>query len=95
MAPQSRLSLISRHLDQRPQVELNTPYAHERQSSSPDDIPYNPLPAVQEEKKTNMSNQPSHPALLIPGPIEFDDQVLQSMSHFRYYPRKPSVLSID
>ncbi|KAG9246767.1 alanine--glyoxylate aminotransferas-like protein [Calycina marina] len=29
-----------------------------------------------------MSNQPEHPALLIPGPIEFDDAVLQSMSHF-------------
>lgn len=29
-----------------------------------------------------MSNQPPHAALLIPGPIEFDDQVLQSMSHF-------------
>ncbi|MCJ1229991.1 hypothetical protein MMC12_006662 [Toensbergia leucococca] len=29
-----------------------------------------------------MSNQPEHPALLIPGPIEFDDAVLQSMSHY-------------
>ena len=29
-----------------------------------------------------MSNQAPHPALLIPGPIEFDDQVLQSMSHY-------------
>ncbi|KAK1249929.1 hypothetical protein MKX08_009932 [Trichoderma sp. CBMAI-0020] len=29
-----------------------------------------------------MSTQASHPALLIPGPIEFDDAVLQSMSHF-------------
>ncbi|KAI9739392.1 MAG: hypothetical protein M1818_005080 [Claussenomyces sp. TS43310] len=29
-----------------------------------------------------MSSQPSHPALLIPGPIEFDDAVLQSMSHY-------------
>ncbi|KAK7753540.1 hypothetical protein SLS62_004398 [Diatrype stigma] len=29
-----------------------------------------------------MSSQPEHPALLIPGPIEFDDAVLQSMSHF-------------
>ncbi|KAF2200433.1 PLP-dependent transferase [Delitschia confertaspora ATCC 74209] len=28
-----------------------------------------------------MSSQPPHPALLIPGPIEFDDAVLQSMSH--------------
>jgi alanine-glyoxylate transaminase/serine-glyoxylate transaminase/serine-pyruvate transaminase len=31
-----------------------------------------------------MSSQPNHPALLIPGPIEFDDAVLQSMSHYRY-----------
>ncbi|CZT41418.1 related to several transaminases [Rhynchosporium secalis] len=29
-----------------------------------------------------MSGQPNHPALLIPGPIEFDDAVLQSMSHY-------------
>ncbi|KAI1337240.1 alanine-glyoxylate aminotransferase [Xylariaceae sp. FL0016] len=29
-----------------------------------------------------MSSQPAHPTLLIPGPIEFDDAVLQSMSHF-------------
>ncbi|KAL9080682.1 MAG: hypothetical protein Q9157_000569 [Trypethelium eluteriae] len=29
-----------------------------------------------------MSNQPPHPALLIPGPVEFDDEVLQSMGHY-------------
>ncbi|CAN8103542.1 unnamed protein product [Discula destructiva] len=29
-----------------------------------------------------MSSQPDHPTLLIPGPIEFDDAVLQSMSHY-------------
>ncbi|KAI1083881.1 alanine-glyoxylate aminotransferase [Whalleya microplaca] len=29
-----------------------------------------------------MSSQPEHATLLIPGPIEFDDAVLQSMSHF-------------
>ncbi|KAH8601686.1 alanine--glyoxylate aminotransferase-like protein [Bisporella sp. PMI_857] len=29
-----------------------------------------------------MSTQPDHPTLLIPGPIEFDDAVLQSMGHF-------------
>ncbi|KAI9835572.1 MAG: hypothetical protein M1819_002023 [Sarea resinae] len=28
------------------------------------------------------SNQAAHPALLIPGPIEFDDAVLQAMGHF-------------
>lgn len=30
-----------------------------------------------------MSSQPEHSTLLIPGPIEFDDAVLQSMSHYR------------
>ncbi|KAF4584407.1 Alanine--glyoxylate aminotransferase 1 [Ophiocordyceps camponoti-floridani] len=29
-----------------------------------------------------MSSQPAHPTLLIPGPVEFDDDVLQSMSHY-------------
>ncbi|ROT39358.1 alanine-glyoxylate aminotransferase [Sodiomyces alkalinus F11] len=29
-----------------------------------------------------MSKQPEHPTLLIPGPIEFDDDVLQSMSRY-------------
>ncbi|KAF1814501.1 PLP-dependent transferase [Eremomyces bilateralis CBS 781.70] len=29
-----------------------------------------------------MSSQPPHSTLLIPGPVEFDDAVLQSMSHF-------------
>lgn len=35
-------------------------------------------------KHSKMSSQPEHPTLLIPGPIEFDDAVLQSMSHYRY-----------
>jgi hypothetical protein len=40
---------------------------------------------AQKEKKRPaiMSTQEPHPALLIPGPIEVDDAVLQSMSHFR------------
>jgi hypothetical protein len=33
-----------------------------------------------------MSTQAPHPAVLIPGPVEFDDAVLQSMAHFRYVP---------
>ncbi|KAF2740608.1 PLP-dependent transferase [Polyplosphaeria fusca] len=39
---------------------------------------------AKEEDKVDvkMSNQAPHPALMIPGPIEFDDQVLQSMSHY-------------
>ncbi|KAK3632363.1 hypothetical protein LTR56_016377 [Elasticomyces elasticus] len=35
-----------------------------------------------EQPKPTMSSQPPHPTLLIPGPIEFDDEVLQSMSHY-------------
>ncbi|KAK1998546.1 alanine-glyoxylate aminotransferase [Colletotrichum falcatum] len=31
---------------------------------------------------STMSSQPPHPTLLIPGPIEFDDAVLQAMSHY-------------
>lgn len=44
--------------------------------------------SLQEEGKRSkpaavkMSNQPPHPTLLIPGPIEFDDEVLQAMSHY-------------
>lgn len=45
----------------------------------------NPNPIqTQSRALSNMSSQPEHPALLIPGPIEFDDAVLQSMSHYRY-----------
>ena len=84
--PNTRLSLISRHLDNRPQLELNTPFSTERQSSPQDDLEYHERHFAEKEeaKKTpTMSSQPSHPALLIPGPIEFDDEVLQAMSHFR------------
>merc|ERR1712137_255430 len=34
------------------------------------------------EPPKKMSSQPPHAALLIPGPIEFDDAVLNSMSHY-------------
>lgn len=89
LAPQNRLSLISRHLDHRPQLELNTPFTTERLSSPADDLPYSPArhfsttPPTKHNKQTTMSTQAPHPALLIPGPIEFDDEVLQSMSHYR------------
>lgn len=36
-----------------------------------------------EEPFAKMSSQPEHPAVLIPGPVEFDDAVLQSMGHYR------------
>lgn len=81
-----RLSLISRHLDQRlPLPELNTPFSTERNSLAPDDIEYKPLdrsipPSPPPEPI--MSSQAPHNTLLIPGPIEFDDAVLQSMAHY-------------
>ena len=87
-SPRTRLSLISRHLGHRPALEINTPFSSERQASLEDDLPYTPLtrppPKPAESfSRSKMSSQPEHPTLLIPGPIEFDDEVLQSMSHYR------------
>ncbi|KAJ5741694.1 hypothetical protein N7533_011103 [Penicillium manginii] len=87
---QQRLSLISRHLDQRlPLPELNTPFSTERNSLAPDDVEYKPVdrsippsPPPEPQPQSNMSTQAPHNTLLIPGPIEFDDAVLQSMSHY-------------
>ncbi|KAI8624033.1 alanine--glyoxylate aminotransferase [Xylariaceae sp. FL1651] len=69
MNPASRLSLISQHLagDQTPAAPSLPAHSSRSLSSSP---------------SSRMSSQPSHPTLLIPGPIEFDDAVLQSMSHY-------------
>ena len=53
-----------------PPKALSPPSAQERRLSTSHPIPI-------------MSSQPEHPTLLIPGPIEFDDAVLQSMSHYR------------
>jgi hypothetical protein len=83
-SPSSRLSLISRHLQHQPVRPLNTPYSIET-SSIPDSQIRRLSTASQASRETvKMSSQPPHPALLIPGPIEFDDTVLQSMSHYRY-----------
>ncbi len=77
----ARLSLISRHL--APVYPINTPFTVER---LPDTIDTSLLPKTQTRNLSTpakMSTQAAHPTLLIPGPIEFDDAVLQSMSHFR------------
>ncbi|KAJ5946687.1 hypothetical protein N7454_003526, partial [Penicillium verhagenii] len=85
---QQRLSLIARHLDQRlPLPNLNTPFSTERSSLPPDDTEYKPLDRTipdspSSPSKPTMSSQAPHNTLLIPGPIEFDDAVLQSMSHY-------------
>lgn len=80
-----RLSSIARHLDPRlPQLPINTPYSTERASAAE----FSASKQIKEENTATkkMSSQPEHPALLIPGPIEFDDDVLKSMSHYRYVP---------
>ncbi|EXJ77764.1 alanine-glyoxylate transaminase/(R)-3-amino-2-methylpropionate-pyruvate transaminase [Capronia epimyces CBS 606.96] len=94
----TRLSLISRHLQEHHQSSyppINTPYTAERDSlpASTDDLPYTPLqrspsPAHIQKRQLStsasarMSSQPPHPSLLIPGPIEISDEVSQSMGHF-------------
>ncbi|XMA07546.1 hypothetical protein WAI453_000337 [Rhynchosporium graminicola] len=85
LAPHARLSVISRHLDPRPPLPINTPYTAERASgdqSTPPAQSRRYSSSSQSSEKSTMSGQPNHPALLIPGPIEFDDAVLQSMSHY-------------
>jgi hypothetical protein len=89
----SRLKLFKDHLEPPSLFELNTPFSTERSSplfhdtvrNLPAARPYSTKPSFTQEKEkpARMSTQEAHPALLIPGPIEFDDAVLQSMSHFR------------
>lgn len=68
------------------QLDLTTT-AHHRLStiSHHFDLPLDPSStstATADIMSSPSSVQPHHPTLLIPGPIEFDDAVLQSMSHF-------------
>lgn len=108
-AASSRLQQISKHLDPKPFLELNTPFSTERSSRLEDERGQPLRPQKQEQQKTApqkqaetppqppkkmSSNQAPHPALLIPGPIEFDDAVLNSMSHYRSI-SSHSIPSID
>jgi alanine-glyoxylate transaminase/serine-glyoxylate transaminase/serine-pyruvate transaminase len=79
----ARLSLISRHL--APVYPINTPFTVERLPDTIDTslLPKTPSRSLSTSTSAKMSSQPAHPTLLIPGPIEFDDAVLQSMSHYR------------
>lgn len=75
-----RLSQISQHLaagNSSSYIALGQP-----PSSSSATAQYRRL-STSSTTSANMSSQPDHPTLLIPGPIEFDDAVLQSMSHYR------------
>ncbi|KAF4126366.1 alanine-glyoxylate transaminase / serine-glyoxylate transaminase / serine-pyruvate transaminase [Geosmithia morbida] len=80
---EQRISLVSRH--------LNKP------SSSPS-LPSPSSPAISSHNQirpvSTMSSQPEHATLLIPGPIEFDDAVLQSMSHYSESHVGPAFVSV-
>ncbi|KAF2127165.1 PLP-dependent transferase [Dothidotthia symphoricarpi CBS 119687] len=94
----SRLDQVSRHVDSKSFLAVNTPFSTERSARIVDDQgnvikqksqpqpqekgPKKIEPEVPEPPRKKMSNQPPHATLLIPGPIEFDDAVLQSMSHY-------------
>lgn len=82
---QSRLSLISRHLDSRPFPSINTPYTIDRNSLPSDDLPYSPHArnlSTSAKMASSGSTQAEHPTLLIPGPIEITDEVAGAMSNF-------------
>lgn len=86
----SRLSLISRHLQPASSIPLNTPYSAAERATQ---APAGPKQSIDGSSfstqtpartQTPMSSQAPHATVLIPGPIEYDDAVLQSMSHYRY-----------
>lgn len=78
----ARLSLVSRHLaGGNPSHSLYTA-ASPGQPDAPSSA-HHRRPSPSSPSSATMSSQPEHPTLLIPGPIEFDDAVLQSMSHYR------------
>ncbi|KAF2625284.1 PLP-dependent transferase [Macroventuria anomochaeta] len=95
-AANSRLNQLSKHLDSKPFFELNTPFSTERsghledaqgnriQRNKPQELKKpEPEQLPKKEQPPKMaSSQAPHPALMIPGPIEFDDEVLKSMSFY-------------
>ncbi|KAI1447488.1 alanine--glyoxylate aminotransferase [Annulohypoxylon stygium] len=73
--PAARVSIISRHLIGGTQSPAHSTISNNISISSTQSRNFSSSPI-------KMSSQPEHPTLLIPGPIEFDDAVLQSMSHY-------------
>ncbi|KAJ4142677.1 hypothetical protein NW754_010118 [Fusarium falciforme] len=68
-----RISLVSRH--------LSSPSSYNAASAA-QSVPSSTQNRRLSTSTATMSSQPPHATLLIPGPIEFDDAVLQSMSHY-------------
>lgn len=85
----ARLSTIARHLKPSSDLPLNTPYSAAQRANQAPAGPQQSLDGSSFSTKTPskpqnpMSSQAPHAAVLIPGPIEYDDAVLQSMSHYR------------
>ncbi|KAI9643787.1 hypothetical protein NHQ30_007137 [Ciborinia camelliae] len=87
VAPQARLSALARHLINRPDIldaSFQNSIPPSTSTSTSTSTSRRRLCSITnvEDIHYTMSNQPAHPTLLIPGPIEFDDAVLQSMSHY-------------
>lgn len=86
MLSRSRRQLSLKAMSQIPRARVLQLAQHLGTSTTP----AAPSSSVQQRRQSStsgnsvkMSSQPDHPTLLIPGPIEFDDAVLQSMSHYR------------
>ncbi|EFW99054.1 aminotransferase class 5 [Grosmannia clavigera kw1407] len=78
-SPSARLAGIARHL----LAASSSPHPIPAASSHPSTPSRHQLhTASAATPPSTMSSQPEHSTLLIPGPIEFDDAVLQSMSHY-------------
>ncbi|KFY82853.1 hypothetical protein V500_10289 [Pseudogymnoascus sp. VKM F-4518 (FW-2643)] len=78
--PSLRLSMISE------QIKQSTPALQNRDSQSPSTRSITTT--------TNTTTTMSRPTLLIPGPIEFDDAVLQAMSHHSESHTAPGFISV-
>ena len=85
----ARLSTIARHLKPSSDLPLNTPYSAAQRAIKAPAGPQQSLDGssfstkAPSKPQNPMSSQAPHAAVLIPGPIEYDDAVLQSMSHYR------------
>ena len=82
-----RDSSPSDDLDWKP-IERNKPDVQQKRDFSTEPVSLqeegkrDKTVADEQNKSAKMSSQAPHPTLLIPGPIEFDDEVLKSMSHY-------------
>lgn len=76
--------LFTRQQTSSPFAFYRTVGERRRPIASGNDVSANEGQTPTSSPARTMSSQPAHNTLLIPGPIEFDDAVLQSMSHFRF-----------